>query len=132
MIAKSEMMQPLLQACPSFQSDWEAFLSDWPEEIDKPLYLALGDLARHLISMLAAHDAPGLTRAFEVVERWHLEGDAFVREAATIGLLENLQNTDQHAATTPSEFEPFLLTESLKRWRKVDLFWTTGKLITED
>src|SRR4051812_40376790 len=127
MIAESEMMQPLLQACPSFQSDWEAFLSDWSDETDKPpLYLALGDLARHLISMLVVHDAPGLTRAFEVVERWHLEGDTFVRQAATIGLLENLQNTNQHESTSPSEFEPFLLPESLKWWRKVDRFWTTG------
>jgi len=132
MITESEMMQPLLQACPSFQSEWEAFLSDWSEETEKPLYLALGNLARHLISMLAARDTAGLTRAFKVVERWHLEGDAFVREAATVGLLENLQNTSQHESTSPSEFEPFLLPESLNWWRKIDRFWTTGKLIADD
>ena len=31
----------------------------------------------------------------EVIERWHLEGDDYVREAATVGLLEDLQNTNE-------------------------------------
>ena len=132
MIGKLEMMQPLLQACPSFQCEWDGFLSDWSQETEKPLYLALGQLARHLISMLAAHDAPGLAQAFEVIERWHVEGDAFVREAATIGLLEALQNTSLHESTSPREFEPFLLPESVKWWRKVDRFWNAGELVADD
>jgi hypothetical protein len=82
MIGKIDMMQPLLEACPSFQAAWDAFLLEWSEETDKPIYLALAELARHLISMLAAGDASDLTRAFAGVERWHLEGDAFVREAS--------------------------------------------------
>src|SRR4051812_26502756 len=78
MIDRFEMMQPLLQACPSFQPEWEAFLGDWADESEKPIYLALGQLARHLASMLAANDVSGLTRVFDVIERWHVEGDAFV------------------------------------------------------
>jgi hypothetical protein len=72
-ISKDEMMDGMLQACPSFRPDWDAFLEEWRSDADKPLYLALGALARHLIAMLAAEDTGGLIAAFEVVERWHLE-----------------------------------------------------------
>jgi hypothetical protein len=132
MIERDEMMAPMLQACPSFQSAWIEFADEWREETDKPLYLALGSLARHLISMLAARDTSGLSSAFAVVERWHTDGDASVREAATIGLLEDLQNDGLHSVTSPQQFEPFLLPESLKWWRKVERFWSHGEIIRED
>ncbi|HKO90043.1 MAG TPA: hypothetical protein VJU61_02760 [Polyangiaceae bacterium] len=132
MIEKQDMMQPLLHACPSFQADWGAFLDEWSEDEEKPVYLALGQLARHLISMLVADDAQGLERALSVVERWRLEGDAFVREAATVGLLEDLQNANLHDSTSPTDFERFLLPESLRWWRKVERFWATGEPISED
>jgi hypothetical protein len=84
-----------------------------------------------MIGMLAAPDTEGLVRAFAVVERWHLEGDAYVREAATIGLLEDLQNDSLHAETVPKQFEVFLLPESRKWWDKVEEFWRTGKIISD-
>jgi hypothetical protein len=54
-----------------------------------------------------------------------------VREAATIGLLKNLQNENIHDSTSPREIEPFLLPESLKWWRKVEAFWANGTLVRE-
>jgi len=125
-------MDSMLEACPSFRPAWHAFLQEWRSDEDKPLYLALGDLARHLIAMLAARDTAGLVAAFDVVERWHLEGDGYVREAATVGLLEDLQNENLHATTAPADLERFLRPESLKWWRKVDRFWSNGELITDD
>lgn len=132
MISQLEMMTPLLRACPSFQGEWDEFLEEWTEEAEKPLYLALARLAHHLVSMLEAQDTAGLTRVFEIVERWLVEGDAFVREATTVGLLEDLQNTNFHRSTAPSDFERFLLPQSLEWWRRVDRFWSTGQLIGED
>jgi len=38
---------------------------------------------------------------FKVVERLHLEGDHFVKEAATIGLLEDIQNIAGNLALEP-------------------------------
>ena len=126
------MMEPLLEACPAFRPTWGAFLERWRSEHELPLYLAIGDLARHLISVLATGDAETLTRVFAVVERWHVEGDQYVREAATVGLLEDLQNEGLHDSTKPAEFERFLLPVSLKFWRKVERFWEKGEIITED
>jgi hypothetical protein len=124
------MMDLMLAACPSFQPAWDAFVAEWSTEDDKPVYLALATLARHLVELLDARQEPELSRAFAVVERWHVEGDADVREAATIGLLENLQNKGIHTSTSPKEIEAFLMPESLKWWRKVEGFWANGTPIT--
>jgi hypothetical protein len=131
-IAKDQMMEPMLEACPSFRPMWEQFEQEWKGEDDKPLYLALAALAHHLIAMLELDEVATLTGAFAVVERWHVEGDDFVREAATVGLLEDLQNDGLHRSTTPKQFESFLLPESLKWWSKVDRFWSKGELISDD
>jgi hypothetical protein len=74
MIDCDHMMEPMLAACPGSRATWDAFVHDWSQEAEFPLYIALGDLARHLLGMLAAHDTEGLARAFAVVERWHIEG----------------------------------------------------------
>jgi len=125
-ITKADMLDSMLVACPSFRPAWDAFLAEWSTEDDKPLYLALSDLAHHLLDLLAARQESELSGAFAVVERWHIEGDAYVREAATIGLLENLQDETIHTSTSPKEIEPFLLPESLKWWRKIEAFWAKG------
>ncbi len=53
MVTKDEMMDILRAACPSFAPLWQAFLADWENEPGElPLYIALGDFARHLIVML--------------------------------------------------------------------------------
>jgi hypothetical protein len=125
-IGRNEMIEPMLQACPSFRPAWIEFLNEWQSEEDKPLYVALGRLADHLIAMLAARDTAGLLRAFAVIEHWHIEGDSYVREAATIGVLENLLNESLHESTSPKEFERFLLPESLKYWSELNRFWNNG------
>lgn len=124
-------MDPMLAACPSFHADWEEFLREWSLDADPPLYLALGSLARRLIDLLANRQFLELSDALAVVERWHLEGDAYVREAATIGLLENLQNENLHAFTSPDEFEKLLMPESLRWWNKVAEFWRTGQPVAD-
>lgn len=96
------------------------------------MYLVISDLARHLIEMLEYGEDSGLEAVFKVVERWHLDGDPYVKEAATIGLLEDLQNEGLHKATTPDEFVRFLLPESKYWWAKVKAFWEHGRLIVDD
>jgi hypothetical protein len=124
LITKADMIDVLLAASPTFAEDWDAFRREWADEAeDLPLYLALADFARHIISFLEARDAVSLRRIFDAVERLHVEGDHYVREAATIGLLEDLQNTNLHRTTDPEQLCPYLRPESLKWWDAVDLFW---------
>lgn len=120
MINRKEMLPLLVQVCPSFKADYEAFVEEWKEDfLGLPYYVALADFARHLIEKLESGDMDGLPAIFALIERFHLEGDSYVKEAATVGLLEALQNEDLYTDAKPSQFEPFLLPESKRWWLKV-------------
>ena len=134
MITKEEMFTPILAACPAFQAEWELFLEERQDTSEgSPYYLALSELARHLIGLLERNETEAIGAVFRVVEDWHLKGDQFVREAATVGLLEDLQNTNLHqGGTKPDDFLPYILPETKFWWLKVVDFWEQGKLITDD
>lgn len=127
-------MDVLLGACPSFGSRWEAFLHEWQEEADDlPLFLVLADFARHLIGMLERGDLGSLPAVFAAIERLHTDGEHYVQEAATIGLLESLQNLNLHEnGTDPEQFRPYLGLESARWWDKLYRFWECGELLTDD
>jgi hypothetical protein len=134
MIAKDDMMGVLLDACPSFAPQWQAFQDEWREEADDlPLYLVLADFARHLIGMLERGETAALPAVFGAVERLHVEGEHYVREAATVGLLEALQNLNLHkSGTDPERFRPYLGPESARWWDKLYRFWQHGELLTDE
>jgi hypothetical protein len=123
MITKSNMMDVLLAASPTFASEWEAFQAEWADETDLPLYIALSGFARHVIAFLAANDEQRHGCIFDAVERLHVEGDAYVREAATVGLLEDLQNGNLHHQTDPEQFRRFLRPVSREWWDRLNAFW---------
>ena len=129
-ITRSTMFDPLLEADPSFQSRWEAFLGECGNESEPPLYLALSSLAEHMADHLKAGRASTLDRTFEVVERWHVEGDAYVSEAATIGLLESLQGIGSgilkrviSGGIRSRDFEQWMRPETMRWWKKLNRFW---------
>jgi hypothetical protein len=97
MIGKTDMMDVLLNACPSFAPRWQVFQDEWrAESNDLPLYLILAAFARHLVDMMERGETAQLSLIFEAVEQLHVEGDHYVQEAATVGLLEDLQNLNLH------------------------------------
>jgi hypothetical protein len=127
------MVPLLVEASPTFAETWNQFQVEWAGEQSLPYYLALADFVRHMSHLLASGDEETLRRIFSVIERLHVEGSQSVREAATVGLLEDLQNANLHdAGTSPEQFERFLLPVSARYWRKVEAFWAEGKLITDD
>src|SRR5262249_58175377 len=116
MICRDRMFEPMLAACPSFTSAWMDFCAEWQNEPgEMPVYVGVGDLARHLIDKFRAASTKEFPAVFHVVERWHREGDSFVREAATIGLLEGLQNVAGNTGPDPCLFEQWLQPES-RNW----------------
>jgi hypothetical protein len=134
MIARSEMMGVLLNACPSFEVRWQEFQEEWrDEEIELPLYLVLSDFARHLIEMVERGETVGFPAVFAAVERLPIEGEHYVQEAATVGLLEDLQNLNLHQnGTDPEQFRPYLGPVSARWWDKLYRFWRHGELLTDD
>ncbi len=131
MISKKDMFQPILEAADGFKPIWNEFLEEWKGDDEIPQYLALGDLARYISQLILEAKDAELKNIFAVIERWHLEGDAYVREAATVGILEDLQNTNVVGLGIPQKVELYLLPESKKWWLKVSEFWQTGKTIGE-
>jgi hypothetical protein len=124
MLAKDDMMPMLIDACPSFASVWQEFLAEWRGEEDLPLYVAISHLARHLIGLVERGETDEMPAVFRVVEHWHLEGDEYVREAATVGLLEDLQNLNLHEhGTDPAQFRSMLGPESLRCWDSLAASW---------
>ncbi|MFD3321701.1 DUF7674 family protein [Alteromonas macleodii] len=130
MISKETMMLPILQVAEGFKPIWNEFLDEWSNEDEFPVYLALSDLARYVSTLVEKSDVEELRDIFSVVEQWHLEGDKFVKEAATVGLLEDLQNTNVVGVGVPQKIEPFLLPQTKLWWQKVSLFWSEGKVIS--
>ena len=118
------MMEELLQVVPSFRPEWEKFLVHWKEEDDDlPLYIAISDLACHLIGMLEHGEIETFPAVFETIERLQLEGEHYVQEATVIGVLESLQNWNFHKTTKPEQFEPFFGPETKVSWEELHKFW---------
>lgn len=123
LLTRANMFEPLLEADPSFQPRWAAFLAEWHDDADPPLYIALSSLAEHVLDRLKNKDTQNFDDIFAVVERWHLEGDNYVAEAASIGFLESIQNQSGGNNRNGVTVERWLGPETLRWWIKLDRFW---------
>ena len=132
MITRNQAMDLLLDACPFFRPTWESHLAERESEDEELLYYPiLADLARHLAGMLERGKTSSFPQIFAVIERLHLEGDDWVKEAAVVGLLEDMQNGNLHNTTRPEQFRPYLLPESEKWWDRLYGFWERGEPLNE-
>jgi hypothetical protein len=114
MITRDQIAITLTKAFPDFAPD--------SGDIDLP-YAVLADFARFLLRLQESKDDQQLEEAVRLIERLHVEGDSYVREAATIGLLEGIQNTWGHAGTDPEMIGRRLLPESRRWWGSLNKFW---------
>jgi len=117
------MFAPILEAGPSFLPAWQAFCEEWRDAPEPPLYVVLGDLSRHILERLETGNLDGMDDIFDVIEIWHVDGDAYVKEAATIGLLEGLQNNLSHIEPSPLIVRSWLRPVSRTWWDKLNRFW---------
>ncbi|PSF14830.1 DUF7674 family protein [Marinobacter shengliensis] len=131
MISKEEMFKPILAVSDGFRPIWNEFVSEWEDEAELPQYLALSDLATYISGLVTESRTRELSDIFEVIERWLIEGDGYVREAAIVGILEDLQNTNVVGSDVPDKVQELLPPESQKQWAKIIEFWDTGRIISE-
>jgi hypothetical protein len=126
MMTNDQVMPFLLSACPSFSTRWEEHRAFYADE--QLLYIDLGEFAHHLIELQKANRTEEFPAVFEIIERMHVEGDDYVKEAATIGMLEGIQNVAGNSGIDPERFAKYLKPESAKRWRQLNKFWE-GKVV---
>ena len=136
-ITQENMMHPILECSPGFLPIWQEFKSDWENdettaEEGLPLYLVLNDLARYTARLYSENRLQELCTLFLVAERWYLEGDNYVREAATVGFLEDLQNPNIVGNIDTECFIQYMGGKTKEFWDKVQNFWDKGEIITSD
>lgn len=112
-IAADEVMPLVLAASPSFTHIWD------PEEnLDQGrrlLYIDVADFVRHVSRLVEAGEVSESPAIAELIERLHIEGDHFVRELATVGLLESFH--------PESPFVAWLLPKSRRWWDRLERIW---------
>jgi hypothetical protein len=121
MITKEQVMHLLLSACPSFSARWEEHRTFCEDE--QLLYIDLGEFAHHLTELEKARRTEEFPAVFEIIERMQLEGDDYVKEATTFGMLEGIQNVAGNSGVDPEQFVRYLKPESAKWWRRLNSFW---------
>ncbi len=121
MIEQKQIMPLLISACPSFREIWDNELDPEDKEL---VYICLSAFARHLLTLHRQGARDEFPVVAEMIEKLHIEGDKYVREAATIGLLEGIQNVWSNEDVDPEEFTSFLLPESKRWWRQLNDFWS--------
>lgn len=131
MITRERMFVLISDACPSFVPEWDAVAAEWSDAEPPSRYAASSTLARHIIGKLEAGDTDAIEAVFDVVERWFVEGDGDVREAAAVGLLEDLQNLALHRRTKPEDLTVWLRPVSKRWWDEVEAFWVDGTIIRD-
>ena len=120
-------MPLLLQACPSFLETWRTIEGENGPDEDTPTrlhYVDAGEFAAHLVELHRDGGTGEVAQAFAVIERLHLEGDDYVRELATIGYLEGVQNVAGHRGLDEAAFEPYLGPETRRWWKGLNAFWS--------
>ena len=120
----ADVLPELLKACPTFEQDSGHLREESDGDV---LYSALGDFARHLLTMKKDGRDDVLRSAAEFIERMHVEGDDYVMEAATIGVLESIQNVWGNSGEDPAVMRVFLLAQSKRWWDSLYRFWE-GKI----
>jgi hypothetical protein len=115
-------MPLLLAACPSFEGPWRAYVSD-PIYNDELIYVHLGEFARHLVDLMIQRRVSEFAAVFAAVERLYIDGDVHVRRAATVGLLEGIQNVSG-GKTDPEGFVPYLKPRTAVKWQLLNDSWS--------
>lgn len=125
-ITPDQIVPLLLQAAPSFAEPWQAAEADGVDELSgaRMHYTDAGAFCDHLMTLIGEERFDEVPAIFAVIEALHTDGDDAVRELATVGYLEGIQNAALNAGVDPKAFEPFLGPESLRWWRGLNHFWS--------
>lgn len=124
LIKQEEMLPMLVSVCPSFADKWQEHKEEYKDQENYFHYIALADFARHLTELEKREQTAEFEKVFQLVERFHFEGDDNVQNAVVVGLLENLKLNPEIEGET---FVKYLNSESLKWWSEIGKFWS-GKI----
>lgn len=118
MISKEHLIDMMLNCCPSFGPVLEKM-----KELDRSLYYCVaGCFVGHLEELYKQQDTDVFSEVAKMIESFLVEGDSFVRDFATVGILEGMQNCRSDNFDTYI-FQNHLLPKSKKQWNELNIFW---------
>jgi hypothetical protein len=118
-----EVVPAFLAACPGLVPAWQEHLAVWGGEDDRGFYNDVAVIAHHLVDRFGQGDLSEFPAAFALLERCLAEGDPPVREVATVGIIEDIQNVASHRPFGPQVFLDWLGPLSRSAWDEMCQFW---------
>jgi len=137
-IHPKNLIPTLLEASEGFTKVWNDLIIDYgDDEIDwwthineyGGLYSVFNALAIYVAKIYKLSQFEELQRIFDLVEQWHREGGHYVKEATTVGFLEDLSNLNVVGNIDTSVFIKYMGPDTKHWWQEVKKFWETGKII---
>jgi hypothetical protein len=104
------------------QGAWQEYQDRWPDE-DRNTFNDMAVIAHYLVDCYERGALAEFPAAFSVLEQCLAQGDMQVRDAATIGVIEDLQNIASHRSFAPKAIEPWLQPLSRTAWEKLAASW---------
>lgn len=84
-ISKSEIMELILQACPSYKKQWEVYVQENYNSGDEQLlYIDLSTFATYFVELYKQNKLSEFPSVFDVIELLHSNGDDFVKEGTIV------------------------------------------------
>jgi len=120
-IETDQVLDMLVQACPTFAAARDAHVAEYGNDV---LYVAAGEFAHHLLALQLGDATSCFAEVGATIERMHTDGTPEVKELATIGVLEGIQNVWGHSSVSPDEFLQYLGPESHSWWQGLNNFWS--------
>ncbi len=121
MIETNQVLDMLVQACPTFAAARDEHIAEYGNDV---LYVAAGEFAHHLLALHLEDATSCFSQVGATIERMHTDGTPEVKELATIGILEGIQNVWGHSSVRPEAFLQYLGPESSAQWPGLNNFWS--------
>ncbi len=121
MIEPAQVLEALVQACPTFAAAREKHVADYGNDM---LYVVAGEYAHHLLALQLDGATSCFAQVGATIEQLHTQGTPEVRELATIGVLEAIQNVWGNNGANPELFLQYLGPETRSWWQGLNKFWS--------
>jgi hypothetical protein len=125
LITRNEVLPLLLSACPGFEQSWRAHV-EWWKDGEPGIFNDTGEFAHYLVDRYAEGAISECETAFTVIETILRDGDEDAREAAVIGVLEDVQTIAANRPFGSDVFIPLLGPLSRRAWVEIDALWAAG------
>lgn len=118
-----DFMPAFLVACPSIEPAWLEHLAFWGDVQQRGVFNDAAVVAHHLVYSVERGELSEFPAVFALLERCLVEGDENVREFATLGVIEGIQNIASHRSFGPMVFYDWLGTKSRVAWDELCVSW---------